>query len=120
MHFVLLLFSGGKEIYASKRWYVDCRRDYKGNVVPGRTTGPPCKCKAKCFEEVEPELRYHVLMSFNSLADKCQQDQYLSGLVVGEDPTWVGTQGRGGKFSETNQGRKKVTYKYFIATGKLI
>lgn len=81
--------------------------------------GAPCKCKAECFSRVKPELRYHVLESFNSPADKCQQDQHLNGLVVGDDPTWVGTQGCTGKFSEINKGRKKVTYKYFIPTGKL-
>ena len=96
------------------------RRDKKGNIIPPRSTGPPCKCKAECFTRVEPELYYHVLTSSNSLVDKCLQDQYLSGRVVGYDPTWVGTQGCGGKVSETNKGRKKVTYKYFILTGKLI
>ena len=82
-----------------------------------RTTGPPCKCKEKCFEKVDDKLKKHILTSFNNMPDKARQDQYLSGLVLSFDPTWVGTQGRGGKFSETNKGKKLNTFKYYVPKG---
>ena len=52
------------------------------------------------------------------MPDKAKQDQYLSGLVIAYDPTWVGTQGKGGRFSEVNKGKKKTTFKYYVPTGK--
>ena len=117
---IIIIFRWKKKIRKTAALRRLQRRDCKGNIIPARATGPPCKCKAECFERVEPELQFHVLASFNSLANKCQQDQYLSGLVISEEPTWVGTRGCGGKFTPSNHGRKKVTYKYFIPTGKLI
>ena len=71
------------------------------------------------FQKVPPDLRFHVLASFNAMESKDKQDQYLSGNVVAVDPNRVGAQGRGGKFSETNRGRRTTTYKYFIPTGNL-
>ena len=93
------------------------RKDEKGNIIPPRTTGPPCKCKARCFEKVDDKLKMHILTTFNNMPDKARQDQYLSGLVLSFDPTWVGTQGRGGKFSETNKGKKLTTFKYYVPKG---
>lgn len=52
------------------------------------------------------------------MPDKTKQDQYLSGLVITYDPTWVGTQGKGGRFSEANKGKKKTTFKYYVPTSK--
>ena len=69
---------------------------------------------------MEPELQYHIITQFNNMKDKVQQDQYLRGQIVASDPTWVGTQGKGGKYSVTNRGEKNSTYKYHITTGKLV
>ena len=94
------------------------RKDKNGNIIQApRTTGPPCKCKENCFEKVDDKLKKHILTSFNNMPDKARQDQYLSGLVLSFDPTWVGTQGRGGKFSETNKGKKLNTFKYYVPKG---
>ena len=84
-----------------------------------RSTGPPCNCRAKCFEQVDPKLQYHILTAFNHLPDKDKQDQYLRGNIVASDPTWVGTQGRGGKYSESNKGRKNTKFQYYVPTGKI-
>ena len=93
------------------------RRDQKGNIIPARATGPPCNCKEKCFEKVDDGLKFHILTSFNTMPDKAKQDQYLSGMVLAFDPTWVGTQGKGGRFSETNKGKKMNTFQYYVPTG---
>lgn len=69
---------------------------------------------------MEPELQYHIVMSFNNLEDKVQQDMYLRGQIVATDPTWVGTQGKGGQFNGTNRGKKNSTYKYYVTTGKFV
>ena len=93
-------------------------RNEKGNTIPARTTGAACECAERCFEKVGKELLFHILTSFNRMPDKTKQDQYLSGLVIAHDPTWVGTQGKGGNFSEINKGKKMTTFKYYIPTGK--
>ena len=55
------------------------------------------------------------------MEDKVYQDQYLTGQIVASDPTWVGTQGRGGKDDvETNWGKKTNSYKYYVTTGKFV
>ncbi|KAJ7375123.1 hypothetical protein OS493_001861 [Desmophyllum pertusum] len=72
--------------------------------------------RKKCFEEVDPELQYHLLTSFNNVKTKEQQDQYLTGMIVASDPTWVGDRKKGGKFHEANKGRKQTTYTYYIPT----
>lgn len=93
------------------------RRDQKGNIIPARATGAPCKCKERCFEKVDNGLKFHILTSFNTMPDKAKQDQCLSGMVLPFDPTWVGTQGKGGRFSETNKGKKMNTFQYYVPTG---
>jgi len=87
-------------------------------MIPARTTGAACKCTERCFEKVDEELQFHILTSFSSVPDKTKQDQYLSGLVIAYDPTWVGTQGKGRRFSEANKGKKKTTLKCYVPTGK--
>ena len=96
------------------------RRDHQGRIVPARSTGNPCDCRNKCFELVEPELQYHIVTTFGNLEDKVQQDMYLRGQIVASNPTWVGTQSKGGRYSETNRGKKNSTYKYYVTTGKFV
>ena len=88
-----------------------------GNIIPARTTGPPCECKERCFEKVDDKRKMHILTTFNNMPDKTTQDQYLSGLVLSFDPARVGCQGRKGKFSETNKGRRLNTFKYYVPKG---
>ena len=95
------------------------RRDENGKIIPARKTGPPCNCKENCFQRVDDGLKFHILTSFNCMPDKAKQDQYLSGMVLAFDPTWVGAQGRGGRFSETNRGKKLNTFQYYVPTGNL-
>ena len=89
----------------------------KGNIIPARTTGPPCECKERCFEKVDDKRKMHILTTFNNMPDKTTQDQYLSGLVLSFDPARVGCQGRKGTFSETNKGRRLNTFKYYVPKG---
>ena len=89
----------------------------RGNIIPARTTGPPSECKEKCFEKVDDKLKMRILTTFNNMPDKARQDQYLSGLVLSFDPARVGCQGRRGKFSETNKGRRLNTFKYYVPKG---
>ena len=92
-------------------------RDYKGNIVPARTSGPPCNCTNECFEKVYPELQFHILARFKSQACKARQDHYLNGLIIASDPKTVGPQGKGGKFTDESQGRRKNTFRYYVPTG---
>ena len=94
------------------------RKDKNGNIIQApRTTGPPCKCKEKCFEKVDDKRKMHILATFNNMPDKTTQDQYLSGLVLSFDPARVGCQGRKGTFSEMNKGRRLNTFKYYVPKG---
>ena len=92
-----------------------------GTVVPWRSTGPPCNCRAKCFEQVDPELQYHILTAFNHLPNKDKQDQYLRGNIIASDPSLGWHPRTWGKYSENNKGRKNITFQYYmyVPTGKI-
>ena len=52
-----------------------------GKTVPSARTGPPCKCKKKCFGMFTDLERDGILQSFYSLTTKNLQDAHLFGLV---------------------------------------
>ena len=52
-----------------------------GKAVSGRTTGPDCRCRRKCFQRLTTEEKAQVLEAFNQLANKDLQDAHLFGLI---------------------------------------
>ena len=59
---------------------------YKNNkgewvTVPSKTVGKPCTCKAKCFENFDPEEIDEVFKSFWKLGDYDLQNMYLCNVI---------------------------------------
>lgn len=52
-----------------------------GKEVPARTTGPPCRCKRKCFQLFSAQEVEGVISDFNDIGDKQLQDAHLFGLM---------------------------------------
>ena len=52
-----------------------------GKTVPARRTGPDCKCKRRCFDQLSESERASILKSFYQLSNKDLQDAHLFGLV---------------------------------------
>ena len=84
-------------------------------MKPARKTGPPCLCKNKCFDKVEPDLCYHILATFNSLESTAAQNIYLRGQIVGKNPLRVGSGGSGGRFAEGNMRMRTSSFEYYVA-----
>lgn len=74
--------SWGRNVRKLKRAKGKSYINTAGKQVPARTTGPPCKCKWKCFDQVNGDLKAELISSFNSLGDKEKQDAHLTGLVI--------------------------------------
>ena len=55
--------------------------DKKGNLVPAKKMGPPCRCRKNCFEKLgtSAEESFH---AFWELGDKALQDTLLFNAVV--------------------------------------
>lgn len=66
-----------KVLRAKGQEYVSLRNKF----VKKRVTGPPCKCKLKCFKIVTDEQKLMLLNIFNGIGDKEMQDTFLSGLI---------------------------------------
>lgn len=52
-----------------------------GKAVEARKTGPPCRCKRKCFDQFSGEEMDGILKDFYDTGDKQLQDAYLFGLI---------------------------------------
>lgn len=55
-----------------------------GKTVRSARTGPPCKCRKKCFATFTEIERDSVVESFYSLATKNLQDAHLFGLITSQ------------------------------------
>ena len=58
-----------------------------------------CHCKDNCFDKVDPDLRFHIVATFNSLESTATQNIYLRRQIVSKDPVRVGFGRSGGKFA---------------------
>ncbi|XP_031334178.1 uncharacterized protein LOC116164175 [Photinus pyralis] len=58
--------------------------NWKGRLVPARSTGDSCSCKRLCFSKFSADSKQHILDQFNKLGsdgNKIAQDTYLQGLI---------------------------------------
>ena len=60
-------------------WQLMCET---GKIVPRVHTGPPCKCRKKCFDLFTDTRRYDISKSLYSLATKNLQDAHLFSLIT--------------------------------------
>lgn len=52
-----------------------------GNIVPKKVVGESCRCKYKCFERVQEDIRMKIFKELYKLQNKDLQDCYLCGLL---------------------------------------
>ncbi|GFR85027.1 vitamin B12-dependent ribonucleotide reductase [Elysia marginata] len=60
--------------------------DLKRHRLPGHTIGPDCKCsRFKCFEAIVEEEREGLMLNFNKLSTKDEEDAYLASCMSMKD-----------------------------------
>ncbi|XP_041984141.1 uncharacterized protein LOC121736808 [Aricia agestis] len=56
--------------------------NHMNKLVPARKSGPDCRCKRfKCYTKIDTRQREMILMNFNDIGNKNEQDAYLLGLM---------------------------------------
>ncbi|XP_046673727.1 uncharacterized protein LOC124362896 [Homalodisca vitripennis] len=55
---------------------------YSGKSVPERAPGNSCKCKHKCFQNIDEDERLNTFKKFVDLGTKNEQDCYLQSLMA--------------------------------------
>ena len=83
-----------------------------GRVVPARTTGSPCKCKRKCYEQFTDDQKSNILQQFNALANKELQDAHLYGLISSSEVQRRRPRGDSGK-------ARRATFNYHVSAPSL-
>ncbi|XP_046677404.1 uncharacterized protein LOC124365466 [Homalodisca vitripennis] len=83
---------GRKRVKRESEWKRNTKRvsrckgleyeDYKGRIVPAKTTGPPCNCKRfKCFDGLTELDQINILQRLLDLPSKNDQDLYIQNLI---------------------------------------
>ncbi|VEN57865.1 unnamed protein product, partial [Callosobruchus maculatus] len=71
-----------EEIIKIKKTRGEAHINHVRKEIPARVTGPDCRCiRLRCFEKIPEDSRQNLLITFNSLRSKNEQDNFLSGLI---------------------------------------
>ena len=55
--------------------------NWKGHLIPSRSTGAACKCKLQCFTNFSDDEKSEFVANLNQLKSKDEQDIFLQQLI---------------------------------------
>lgn len=53
----------------------------RGNLVPGKASGPDCECRDKCTFKFSVEEKNNIILNLYSRKSKSEQETILIGLI---------------------------------------
>lgn len=71
----------GRNIRKTKRSQGKPYVSVRGKAVDSKNIGDDCRCRLKCFQRVDAELRRKIFDEFYKLENKDLQDAYLAGHI---------------------------------------
>ena len=80
----------------------------KGTVIEGRHIGGDCRCKQRCFEEINEEARMKIFEVYYSLKDDTAHDSFLFSCMKRTQPA------RRRVRDDDQQSRRSCSISYFI------
>ncbi|CAK1597793.1 unnamed protein product [Parnassius mnemosyne] len=61
--------------------------NHRNNLIKKRVVGPDCRCKVlKCYTKISSQDRENIILHFNKLGNKNDQDAYLMSLISSSYP----------------------------------
>ncbi|PSN35505.1 hypothetical protein C0J52_23531 [Blattella germanica] len=76
-----------QNLIKSKKIKGDGHFNHKGKYIPARVTGSDCKCtRLQCFQKISEDARTRLMVQFNSMESKNDQDSHLAGLISCKNP----------------------------------
>ncbi|PSN29075.1 hypothetical protein C0J52_28073 [Blattella germanica] len=76
-----------QDLIKSKKIKGDGHFNHKGKYIPARVTGSDCKCtRLQCFQKISEDARTRLMVQFNSMESKNDQDSHLAGLISCNNP----------------------------------
>ncbi|PSN29740.1 hypothetical protein C0J52_27986 [Blattella germanica] len=76
-----------QDLIKSKMIEGDDHFNHKGKYIPARVTGSDCKCtRLQCFQKISEDARKRLMVQFNSMESKNDQDSHLAGLISSNNP----------------------------------
>ena len=91
----------------------------KGKCVYARETGPDCRCKLQCFQEVNDKHGKWIIDQFNDFANYNLQNVYLRGLNTATDIQRVGAPRMYDRADGETLQKTKCSFNYWVPTKML-